>query len=390
MSKRLFSLSLTIISLLIIMSLAVSLSGCSKPVPPSGAFEQTIKIGLILPLKGSYEKYGALCKNGIDLAIDEINARGGVLGRNLEALPGNDTSDARVAASVAQNYAEVQRVSAIIGPYTSQSALTAAPVANQNGVPMVTIRASESNVTRIGQAIFRACYVDTYQGTILGRFAGRDLKAKKAAVIYNSGDEDAKTLISNFKHEIEKYGCKVETVQSYDNKATDFTSQIGEIEKVKPDVVLLPDFEDKAGQIMKQAAEMGVKTTYLGTDFWNVENLLKIAGKAAVGSYLTDHFSPDDPNPEVQKFVDSYEGDYGIKPGPSAALSYDAVSLVVEAMKKANSSDPDKIRAALVSIKNFKGVTGTYTFDTDRDPVKGGVILKVLDDSQAFEKRIEP
>jgi branched-chain amino acid transport system substrate-binding protein len=232
--------------------------------------------------------------------------------------------------------------------------------------------------------------VDTYQGTILGRFAGRDLKAKKAAVIYNSGDEDAKTLINNFKQEIEKSGGKVETVQSYDSKTTDFTSQLSEVEKVKPDVVLLPDFEDKAGQIIKKAAKMGIKTTYLGTDFWNVANLVKIAGKAAVGSYLTDHFSPEDPNPRVQKFVDLYDGDYGARPGPSAALSYDAISLVAEAMKKANSSDPERIRAALASIKNFKGVTGTYSFDDNRNPIKGGVILKVLEDGQTFEKRIEP
>ena len=389
MSKRLFSLSFIVISLIII-SLALSLSGCSKPVPPQGAFEQTIKIGLILPLKGDYEKYGTLCKNGIDLAIDEINAKGGVNGKNLEVIPGNDTSDGRIAASIALNYAEVQKVSAIIGPYTSESALLAAPIANRAGVPMVAIRTSETSITKIGNYIFRACYVDTYQGTILGRFAGRDLKAKKAAVIYNSGDNDAKTLINNFKQEIAKYGGKVETIQSYDSKTTDFTLLVSELQKVKPDVVLLPDFEDKAGQIMKKAAEMGFKTTYLGTDFWNVERVVKIAGKAAVGSYLTDHFSPEDPNPQTQKFVDSYDGDYGIKPGPSAALSYDAVMLVAEAMKKADSADPEKIRAALTSIKNFKGAAGTYTFDTDRNPIKGGVILKVLADGQTFEKRIEP
>ncbi|MHB8840805.1 MAG: ABC transporter substrate-binding protein [Candidatus Aquicultor sp.] len=389
MSKRLFSLSFAIISLIII-SLTLSLSGCSKPVPPQGAFEQTVKIGLILPLKGDYEKYGTLCKNGIDLAVDEINARGGIDGKNLEVIPGNDTSEPKLAASIALNYAEVQKVSAIIGPYTSQSAQMAAPISNRTGVPMLAIRASESNVTRIGKEIFRACYVDTYQGTLLGRFAGQNLKVKKAAVIYNSGDEDAKTLVNNFKREIEKYGGKVETIQSYTNNTTDFTSQVSELEKVKPDVVLLPDFEDKAGQIIKKAAAMGVKTTYLGTEFWNVEQLIKIAGQAAVGSYFSDHFSPEDPDPETQRFVDSYEGDYGIRPGPSAALSYDAVLLVVEAMKKADSTDPGKITNALASIKGFKGVSGTYTFDADRNPVKGGVILKVLADGQAFEKRIEP
>lgn len=389
MSKRLLALSFTIVSLLII-SLTLSLSGCSKPVPPQGAFEQTIKVGLILPLKGDYEKYGTLCKNGIDLAVDEINARGGINGKNLEVIPGNDTSEPKVAASIALNYAEVQKVSAIIGPYTTQSAQLAAPIANRAGVPMLAIRASETNVTRIGQNIFRACYVDTYQGTILGRFAGQNLKAKKAAVVYNNGDEDAKTLVNNFKQQIERYGGKVVSIQSYANNATDFTAQVSELAKVKPDVVLLPDFEDKAGQVMKKAAAMGIKTTYLGTEFWNVEQLIKIAGQAAIGSYLSDHFSPDDPNSETQRFVESYEGDYGIKPGPSAALSYDAVLLVAEAMKKADSTDPEKIRKALASLKSFKGVSGTYTFDADRNPVKGGVILKVLADGQAFKERIEP
>ncbi len=389
MSKRLLALSFTIVSLLII-SLTLSLSGCSKPVPPQGAFEQTIKVGLILPLKGDYEKYGTLCKNGIDLAVDEINARGGINGKNLEVIPGNDTSEPKVAASIALNYAEVQKVSAIIGPYTTQSAQLAAPIANRAGVPMLAIRASETNVTRIGQNIFRACYVDTYQGTILGRFAGQNLKAKKAAVVYNNGDEDAKTLVNNFKQQIERYGGKVVSIQSYANNATDFTAQVSELAKVKPDVVLLPDFEDKAGQVMKKAAAMGIKTTYLGTEFWNVEQLIKIAGQAAIGSYFSDHFSPDDPNSETQRFVESYEGDYGIKPGPSAALSYDAVLLVAEAMKKADSTDPEKIRKALASLKSFKGVSGTYTFDADRNPVKGGVILKVLADGQAFKERIEP
>ncbi|MCL6471305.1 MAG: ABC transporter substrate-binding protein [Firmicutes bacterium] len=384
MSKRLIFLVTAI------FLLALASSGCSKPVPPQGGFEKPIKIGLILPMKGELENYGLLCKNAIDLAVDDVNSKGGVLGRKIEIFPGDDSSNENVAASIAAQFAQVQKVSAIVGPYTNQSAISAGPYANRLGVPMIAIRASEPNITQIGSYVFRACYVDKYQGTVLARFTERDLKLKKAAAIYNSGDPGAKDLIDNFKQEFEKLGGKVESVQVYDINATDFTAQVNEVAKTSPEVILLPDFEDKAGLIMKQVAEKGIKCTFLGTDLWNGENLLKIAGDVAVGSYFTAHFSPEDPDARVQEFVDLYQSDYGNKPGPSAALSYDAISLVIEAIKRANSDDPKKIRDALATIRGFKGVTGTFSFDEERNPKKGGTILKLEKDAQVFVKRIDP
>lgn len=379
-----------LVSVALCALIVVLMSGCSEPVPVKDKSNEKIKIGLILPIKGDFETYGLLCKNAIDLAVDEVNSKGGVAGRDIEAIPGDDTSNANVATHVAQQYTQIQKVSAIVGPYTTGSSLTAAPVANRDGTPMIAIRASEPNVTQIGKYIFRACYVDVYQGTLLGRFAGKDLKAKKAAVIYNTDDKDAKALVDKFKEELKEYGCKVESVQTYDSHAKDYTDLVKELGKVRPDVVLLPDFEDKAGLIIKKAGEMGIKTTFLGTDLWNVDNLLKVAGKAAAGSYFSSHFSPDDPDKTVQEFVDLYEGDYGIKPGPTAALAYDAINLVVEAIKRSKSTEPAKIRDALANIRDFKGVTGTFKFGEDRNPIKGGVILRVENGGLAFEKRIEP
>lgn len=387
MIKRLSSV---ILILAVIVGLVFSLSGCSAPVPRQTEFEKPIAIGLILPLKGDFQTYGQLCKNAIDLAVDQINLQGGVLGKNIEAIPGDDTSNGNIAQHAAENFAQVQKVAAIVGPYTNESALMAAPVANKASTPLVAIRASESGVTKVGNFIFRACYVDNYQGTLLARFAGRDLKAKRAAIVYNSGDPDIKTLNDNFKKEFEKHGGQVAVVQAYDNNTKDYTQLLTQVQKANPDVMLLPDFEDKAGLIMKKAREMGIKSVFLGTDLWNLEKLVGVAGSAAIGSYVTSHFSPEDPDERAQEFAELYEGDYGIKPGPSAALSYDAISLVVEAMKRANSAEPDKIRAELAKIDDFKGVTGTYKFDKDRNPVKGGVIIKVAEDGQEFEKRIEP
>lgn len=384
MSKRLYALFI-VISLFIL-----ALSGCSKPVPPQGGFEKPIKIGLILPMKGNLETYGTLCKNAIDIAVEEVNDKGGISGRKIEVLPGDDTANEKVAASITNQYVDIQKVSAIIGPYTTQSSTLAAPVANKAGVPMITIRASDPNITQIGNYIFRACYVNTYQGTILGRFAGQDLKLKRVAVMYNTSNPDAKTLIDNFKQELGKSGGILVGEQSYDPNTTDFTAQISEVAKTGPDAILLTDFDSKDGLIIKKAADMGVKCIFLGTDLWNPENLLKVAGDAAVGSYFTAHFSPNDPDKKVQEFVELYKSDYGTKPGPSAALSYDAISLVIEAIKRANSSDPGKIRDALANIKNFKGATGTFSFDKDRNPKKGGTILKIEQNAQVFVKHVEP
>lgn len=384
MSKRLYALFI-VISLFIL-----ALSGCSKPVPPQGGFEKPIKIGLILPMKGNLEIYGTLCKNAIDLAVEEVNDKGGILGRKIEVLPGDDTANEKVAANITNQYVDIQKVSAIVGPYTTQSSTLAAPVANKAGVPMITIRASDANITQIGNYIFRACYVNTYQGTILGRFAGQDLKLKRVAVMYNTSNPDAKALIDNFRQEFGKSGGTLVGEQSYDPNTTDFTAQVSEVAKASPDAILLTDFDNKDGLIIKKAADMGVKCAFLGTDLWNPENLLKVAGNAAVGSYFTAHFSPNDPDKKVQEFVDLYNSDYGTKPGPSAALSYDAISLVIEAIKRANSSDPGKIRDALASIKNFKGATGTFSFDKDRNPKKGGTILKIEQTAQVFVKHVEP
>lgn len=379
-----------LVSVALCVLAAILISGCSEPVPVKNVSSEKIKIGLILPQKGDFATYGLLCKNAIDLAVDEVNSRGGIAGRDIEAIPGDDASIANVAASITQQYTQIQKVSAIVGPYTTESSLTGAPVANRDGVPMIAIRASEPSVTQIGKYIFRACYVDIYQGTLLGQFAGKDLKAKKAAVIYNTDDQDAKLLIDNFKNKLKEYGCKVESVQTYDGKVNDYTSLVKELGVVRPDVVLLPDFEDRAGLIIKEIAKAGIKTTFLGTDLWKADNLIKIAGKDAEGSYFSSHFSPEDPNKTVQEFVDLYEGDFGIKPGPTAALAYDAMNLVIEAMKQSKSTEPAKIRDALANIRNFKGVTGTFKFDEDRNPIKGGVILKVERDGVVFEKRIEP
>lgn len=384
MSRRLFAFS-AIVSLFIL-----ALSGCSKPVPPQGGFEKPISIGLILPMKGNYATYGTLCKNSIDLAVDAVNNNGGISGRKLEILAGDDASNGNIAKSIAEQYVIVQKVSAIVGPYTSQSAMEAAPSVDKGGVPMVAIRASDPSITQVGKYIFRACYVSTYQGTILGCFAGHDLGLKRAAVIYNSSDPNSKTLIDNFKKEFAKFGGVLVSEKSYDMNTTDYTTQVSEVAKASPDVILLPDFEDKAGLIMKKASEMGVKATFLGTDLWDPANLVKVAGDAAVGSYFTAHFSPDDPDKKVQEFVSLYKDEYGTKPGESAALSYDAISLVIEAIKQANSDNPAKTREALANLKNFRGVTGMFSFDKDRNPKKGGTIMKVEPNAQVFVKHIKP
>jgi branched-chain amino acid transport system substrate-binding protein len=385
--RRFLAAVITCISVFI---LAMILTGCAEPVPPATDRGQIISIGLILPLDGDYAKYGQLCKNAIDLAVDAVNSGGGMLGMQVEAIAGNDGAGDMVAKSAAEQFVSVQHVSAIVGPYTNQFSLAAASVCQENHTPMISIRASERNVTEIGSCIFRACYLDTYQGEILGRFAARDLKAKKAVVVFNESDENSGELIENFKKEIKRGGGEVVAELPYKQTTSDFTDLGKKLAGIKPDVVFLPDYEDKAGLIMKEAASRGINTIYLGTDLWDTGKLYKIAGKACINSYLPRHFSPDDNSPEVKEFVKLYESDYGVKPGPSAALAYDAINLVFEAMRKANSADPREIRNALSGIKDYKGVTGNYTFDNNRNPQKGGVIVKIVEGGEKFEKRIAP
>jgi branched-chain amino acid transport system substrate-binding protein len=370
--------------------ITVLLSSCAEPVPPKGDAGRVITIGLILPLEGDYATFGQLCKNAIDLAVDQVNSSGGLLGMQIDAVPGNDGAGDVVAANAAEQFTQIQHVAAIVGPYTTQSSLAAASVCQANRTPMIAIRASEPQVTAAGSYIFRACYVDAYQGTLLGRFAAGDLKAGVAVAVYNQDDKSSSELINRFKKEIELGGGRLASVISYSESTKDFSKIAGKIAKEEPDVVLLPDFEDKAGMIIDNANRAGVKTVYLGTDLWDTEKLFKVAGKACLGSYVSRHFSPDDPNGRVKKFVSLYKDDYGVKPGPSAALAYDAINLTIEAIKKANSADPEKIRAALTETKNFRGVTGDFIFDENRNPLKGGAIVKIVEGGEKFEKRIEP
>ncbi len=358
----------------------------------SAAMAQDIKIGGVGPVTGDAATFGVSTKNGIVMAVEEWNAKGGIFGgRKAKLIFEDDKGDPAEGATVYTKLIQQDNVVAIIGTVMSKVTLAGAPIAQAAGVPMISPTSTNEKVTLVGDYIFRACFIDPFQGTVGASFAFKDLKAKKAAAIFDLGNDYTKGLAENFKATFEKLAGKNSVVayEGHPSGATDFKAQLTKIVMAKPDVIYVPDYYNDVGLIAKQARELGFKGPMVGGDGWDSPELVKIGGTAVENGFFTNHYSPADKRPIVQDFVKKYTAKFGAEPDALAALAYDAAYIMLDAIKRAGSTKGTAIRDALVKT-SLDTVSGKVTFDANRNPIKSAVIIEMKDGKQVYKTTVNP
>jgi branched-chain amino acid transport system substrate-binding protein len=338
---------------------------------------QKIEIGFFGALTGPQATFALSGRNGARLAIDQLNAAGGVLGKKLDLLVEDDHNDPSEAASAVSKLITRDHVVALIGENASSRSLAAAPIAQNYQVPMVSPSSTNVEVTKKGDYIFRVCFIDSYQGKAVATFAWQTLQAKTAALLVDAKSDYSVGLADAFRAAFTSLGGRIVAEVKYAEGDSDFSAQLTAIQSAAPDAVMIPGYYTDAGLIARQARSLGMKAILLGADGWDSPKLAEIGGAAVEGSYLSNHYSVDDPSPAVRTFVEDYRKIFGTAPDSIAALSYDAARLIADAMKRAGSTEGKRVRDALASTADFPGVTGMITMDADRNPVKPAVILKV-------------
>jgi branched-chain amino acid transport system substrate-binding protein len=362
-------------------------SACGGEKAPE---DQGIQIGFFGALTGPTATFAQSGRNGASLAVEQINAAGGVLGKKLVLLSEDDRGEASEAASAVSKLITRDHVVALIGEQASSRTLAAAPIAQSYKVPLISPTSTNVEVTKKGEYIFRACFIDAYQGRAVADFAHRDLKAKTAAILIDARSDYSVGLAEAFRKSFEAQGGKITSELKYEEGDSDFSAQLTALRPPQPDVLFIPGYYTDAGLIARQAKSLGLKATLLGADGWDSPKLVEIGGDAMEGAYFANHYSVDDPSPAVRKFVDAYKARYSAEPDSIAATSYDAMRMLADAITRAGSTEGPRVRDALATTKDFPGVTGTITMDADRNPVKAAVILKIEGGRYRFAGAVAP
>jgi branched-chain amino acid transport system substrate-binding protein len=354
-----------------------------------------IKVGLVVPLTGDVKTFGESARNGSMLAIEEVNAAGGINGKKIQAIAADDKNDPTETSNAGAKLMDMDQVVAIIGSVSSKCSVPLSDKCQSAKIPMITPTSTNPKVTvgddgKRKDYVFRACFIDPFQGTVGAKFAHDSLKAKTAAVMYDVGNDYSKGLADYFKAAFEKDGGKVTAFESYAKDDVDFSALLTKIKQSSPDVLFIPDYYNKVGLIVRQARQLGVTAVFLGGDGWDSPEMTKIAGDAIYGGYFTNHYSPDDPRPEVQEWVRKYQAKYGQKPDALATLGYDAALLLIQALKNAPNAKPEEIKTALGAIRDFPCVSGKITFDEWGNPIKSAAVLEYTKDGQKYVTTINP
>lgn len=354
-----------------------------------------IRIGLIIPITGDVKTFGESVRNSVILAVSEANAKGGVNGKLIKVISADDKNDPTEAANAGSKLINQDKVKFVIGSVASKSSIPLSEICQEAKVVMITPTSTNPKVTVRDDGtrkdyVFRACFIDPFQGTVAGKFAVEYLKAKRAAVLYDKSNDYSTGLAEFFKDNFTKNGGVVSIVESYGKDDVDFSALLTKVKADKPDILFLPDYYTKVGLITKQARALGITAKFLGGDGWDSPEMAKIAGDAINGGFFTNHYSPQDPRPEVQEWVSKYQAKYGQKPDALGTLGYDATNLLIEAMRSAGSEKPEAVRDALTKMHNFPTVSGNITFDAFGNPVKSAVILEYQNGEQRYVTQVQP
>ncbi|MDR0786787.1 MAG: ABC transporter substrate-binding protein [Gemmatimonadota bacterium] len=366
-------------------ALAVLFAGCG-----GGGSDDEILIGEFGSLTGTTATFGISTRNGIDMAVDEVNARGGVLGKQVRVIVEDDQGRPEEAQTVVTKLIASNRVIAVLGEVASSRTLAAAPVAQQYGVPLITPSSTNPAVTQVGDFIFRTCFIDPFQGLVMAKFANETLGVTRVAVLRDIRNDYSVGLADVFVDNFKRMGGVIVSDQSYSEGDTDFRAQLTTIRASNPQAIFVPGYYTEVGLIARQARELGLNVPLLGGDGWDSPALTEIAGDALNGSYFSNHSSQDDPSPAIQNFIAAYEKRFGAKPDALAGLGYDSAMLLFDAIERAGTTEGPALRDALAVTDNFPGITGQITMDANRNPIKPAVVLQVKDGGISYVETIEP
>ena len=371
--------------------LAASVAGCG------GSSSKEIKIGLLNEMTGGNATIGTAAANGAKFAIKEINANGGLLGKQIKAVVADNKSEPSEAANAMTKLLTQDKVVAVTGTFSSSNAIAAASVAEANKSPYLVAGATNPKVTvdektkNVKKYIYRVCFIDPFQGTVAANFAAKDLKVKKAAMLVDNSSDYSKGLAEFFEAALVKEGGEIVANEAYLQKDTDFKATLTKIKSKGAEVLYVPGYYEEVGKIVKQAREMGITVPIIGADGWDSPKLVEIASAAALNNtYFTNHYSVEDTSPKAQAFVEAYTKEYGQKPEALAVLGYDAVYVLADAIKRANSTDSAKIIEALAETKDFPAISGVTTINKTHDADKNAVVIEMKDGKQVFKTSIKP
>jgi branched-chain amino acid transport system substrate-binding protein len=367
---------------------ALFVTGCSSGSTSS----DEIVIGHYASMTGSEATFGQSTDNGIALAVEEINAAGGVDGKRIRVITYDDKGDAREAGIAVTRLVTRDQVVAVLGEVASSLSRVGGPICQENGVPMVSPSSTNVAVTKVGDMIFRVCFIDSFQGSVCAKFAREHerVKATKAAILYDQSQAYSVGLSEEFEQAFTTLGGQIVTKQAYQAGDQDFSAQLTAIRGSQPEVIFVPGYYTDVGNIALQVKKLGIDVPMLGGDGWDSVKLGEIAGKAIDGSFYANHYSHEDPSPRVQNFIKKYDERFQGIPDGLAALGYDAARILAEAMGRAKSLSGADIAAELAKTKDFDGVTGKISIDADRNAVKPAVILEMKNGSPTYVTTIEP
>jgi len=346
----------------------------------------TLKVGAVLPMSGQMATYGEESLGGMKLAIEEINARGE--GPRIELVFKDNKGESTETAKLVTQLIKVDNVNAILGSVASSNTLKGAKVAQENGIPLITPASTNVEITRKGEFVSRICFIDPFQGKVLAKLVTEDLGKKKVAIIVDKASDYSVGLADAFKTTLAAAGGEVVAEETFTAGEADFSALITKVTDAKPEAIFVPAYYGDVGPMLKQAGERWKDIPVVAGDGIDSPDLYKLMGPYQGPIYMSTHFASDDSDPKVKEFVAKYNGKYGKVPGAMAALGYDSVYALHDAAKRAGSSEPNKLKDAINSIKGLAGITGTITLDADRNAQKDAVIMAVSPEGAKFYKRI--
>lgn len=367
------------------------LAGCG------GSSSKDIKIGILNEMTGGNATMGTSAANGAKMAIKEANAKGGVLGKQIQGVVADNKSEPSESANAMTKLVSQDKVVAVTGVFSSSDAIAAASVAEATKVPFIAVGATNPKVTldektnKVKDYTFRVCFIDPFQGTVGANFVLNTLKLKQAVMLVDNSSDYSKGLASFFKEAFVKGGGIVLGEEAYLQKDQDFKTILTKVKALNPEVIYVPGYYEEVGKIVKQARELGITVPIIGGDGWDSPKLVEVGTAAALNNtYFTNHYSVDDTSTASQAFVEAYKKEYGQAPDALAVLGYDAANVLIDAIQRANSAEPSKIREALVATKDYPAVTGPTTLNETHDAVKNVVIIEMKDGKQMFKETVKP
>lgn len=388
MRKKGLTLLILVLTFIVI---AGTISGCGDSAG------KDVKIGVVYEITGNTASFGTAAANGAKLAFKEINSKGGVLGKQIQYVIADNKGEPSEAANAMTKVITQDKVVAVTGFTTSSNAIAASNVAEATKIPFLSAAATNPKVTvdeatgKVKDNTFRVCFIDPFQGTVGANFALNTLKAKKVAVLVDNSSDYSKGLAQFFKEAFTKGGGMIVAEEAYLQKDQDFKTIITKIKALNPDMIYLPGYYEEVGKIIKQSREMGLEVPFVGGDGWDSPKLSEIAGAAALNNtFFTNHYSVEDTSPASKAFVEAYKKEYNQTPDAMAVLGYDAAYVLVDAIKRANSTEPAKIREALAATKGFQGAAGELTLNDKHDAVKSAVIIEFKNGKQTYKETVKP